>query len=147
MKLKTLVAFLLPLAITAIFLSCEEEKEEYVHPVFGKMIQEPSKVSPGEMVTLTVSQQQKGNGIEKTTYTWTIKSFHIVPGEGTIKDSVFTERTNYDGYGKADPVLTFRVPSTCTLGSYKVQLHAQFTGYIGNNLWDEASTWGTLIVQ
>ncbi len=145
MKFKTLITLLLPVVVVAIFLSCEEDKEEYVHPIFGKMIQEPNKVLPGEVVTLTVPQQQKGNGIEKTTYTWTFKA--LVPAEGSIKDTVFIERTNYDGYGKADPVLKFRVPSTCTAGSYKVQLRAEYSGYIGNNLWDEASTWGTLIIQ
>ena len=145
MKLKSQIILLLISAITPLLFSCEEDKEEYVHPIFGKMTQEPNRVSPGEMVTLTVSQQQKGNGIEKTTYTWTIKA--LVSAEGSIKDTVFVERTNYDGFGKADPVLKFRVPSSCLAGSYKVQLRAEYSGYIGNNLWDEGSTWGTLIIQ
>lgn len=145
MKLKSQIILLLIAAMTPLLFSCEEDKEEYVHPIFGKMTQEPNPAAPGEMVTLTASQQQKGNGIAGVTYTWTVKELVLV--DGVLKDTVFTERTNYDGYGKADPVLKFRVPSSCIAGSYKVQLRAEYSGYIGNNLWDEGSTWGTLIIQ
>ena len=135
------------LAMSFVALSCAQEKDEYVAPKFGKMSQTPDPAKAGQDVTLTVAQEQKGNGIYSTTYEWVIKN--VVPTEtGALKDTLISVHTNYDGNGKADPTLTFKLPDDCKPGRYTVNMKGYFACYIGNVLYDESSTIsGQLTIQ
>ena len=140
MKAKKQILIFLSFVLTMSFVvpSCVE-RSEYIAPKFGKISQTPDPAKAGQEVTLTVAQEQKGNGIEKTTYYWTIKS--VVPDAETgLKDTIIPVQTNYDGYGKADPTLTFKLPDNCSSGRYTVHMKGEFKCYIGNVLFDESST-------
>ena len=127
--------------------SCAEEKDEYVCPEFGELVQAPNPVRPGEEVTLTFNQTRKGNGIAGTTYTWNIRN--LVPDEetGQVSDLVLTVHTNYDGYDKQAPTLTFVVPENCSAGTYIVDMDADFSVYIAPVLFDKTSGHGRLKIQ
>lgn len=149
MKAKKKIVILLSFIVTmsSIVLSCAEEKDEYVHPTYGALKQEPNPAHPGQEVVLTIEQTQKGNGIAGTTYEWTIK--RLVPDAEThqLKDTVLSVHTNYDGYGQADPTLKFKLPENCVAGSYTVEMNADFQCYIGSVLYDVARASGQLKIQ
>ena len=141
MKTKHLIfTSLFFVVVAAIFFSCAEEKDEYIAPKFGQMTQEPDPAKAGQEVTLTFTTERKGNGIAGTTYEWTIKSLVPDAETGSLKDTLLTVKTNYDGYGKADPTLTFKLPAGCKPGRYTVNMKGLFSCYIGNVLYDETST-------
>lgn len=148
MKAKHLILLALPLVFVAMMLfSCAEEKDDYVRPEFGNMKQEPSPVKAGQMVTLTFPQTQKGNGIAGTTYEWKVKNLIVDQQTGETKDSILSVHTNYDGYGKQDPTLTFLVPENTTAKTYTVEMIASYSCYIGQVLFDESNQRGLLRVQ
>ena len=146
-KKQILIFLSFVLAMSFVVLSCSKEKDEYVAPKFGKISQTPDPAKPGQEVTLTVAQERQGNGIYSTTYEWVIKS--VVPTEtGALKDTLLSVHTNYDGNGKADPTLTFKLPDNCHSGRYTVNMKGYFACYIGNVLYDESSTiTGNLKIQ
>ena len=147
MRLKHLILSVLLASVTALcFLSCEK-KQEYVHPVFGTLVQQPTSAKAGQNVTLTFQQQQQGNGIAGTNYTWTIRQLRLNEETGERKDTIFSVHTNYDGYGKANPSLTFQLPTNTPAGSYSVEIYAEFSCYIGQVLFDEARATGRLKVE
>ncbi len=140
MKVKHLIFYALTaLVVSATVSSCAEEKEGYVQPDFGELTQEPNPVSPGEEVTLTISQNSKGNGIAGVTYNWTI--YNLVPdATGQVQDLVLSEHTNYDGYDKKDPTITFKVPENVSAGAYIVSMQADYQCYMDNVLFDVSPT-------
>ena len=141
MNTKKLILWLLPcIVVAALVAACTEEKDDYVRPSFGAMTQEPNPAEAGPNVTLTFAHNEKGNGIAGVTYTWTVKRLVHDTETGELKDSVLTVHTNYDGYGKLDPTLTFRLPAEVTAGSYSVEMDADFQGYIGDVLYDKLPT-------
>ena len=148
MKTKHLILLALPLLLAAVMLfSCADEKDEYVCPEFGDLVQEPNPAKVGEDVTLTFEQKRKGNGIAGTTYTWIIRN--LVPDEetGQLTDLELTVHTNYDGYDKQAPTLTFKVPENCFSGTYIVDMDADFSCYIAPVLFDKANAHGRLKIQ
>ena len=137
MKAKHLILLALPMLLAALtILSCAEEKDEYARPEFGDLTQQPNPAKAGENVTLTFGHKRKGNGIAGVTYTWTIRNLWTDEETGDKKDSVLSVHTNYDGYDKKDPTLTFKVPEDATAGSYSVDMTADFQCYIDNVLFD-----------
>jgi len=148
MKNKLLILLVLPLAFAAVVLfSCAEEKDEYVCPVFGELEQDPNPAKAGEEVTLTFTQTRKGNGIAGTTYTWKIRGLDTDEETGDRIDKVIEIHTNYDGYDKQAPTVTFKVPENCTSGSYTVDMDADFSCYIAPVLFDKTNAHGRLRVQ
>ncbi len=126
-------------ALIALFLSCSEEKDDYATPRFGKMSTDPSPAIAGEYVTITLHHEEQGNGIAGTNYAWKVAEVTKDPETGLYKDTTINVHTNYDGYGKQDPVLKFLLPADCPSGRHKVTMNATFQGYIGNHLYDKAS--------
>lgn len=147
MNIKRLILLALPLmAISLLFLSCEEEKDGYSRPSFGTMIQEPNPVAPGDIVTLTIPQEAKGNGIAGITYTWTIQNL-TTKAEGGFKDSVIVEKTNYDGYGKQNPTIKFQVPADAVSGAHNVHMRADCSCYIDDVLFDAFTVYGKITIK
>lgn len=148
MKNKLLILLALPLALAAVVLfSCAEEKDEYVCPVFGELEQDPNPAKAGEEVTLTFTQTRKGNGIESTTYTWKISGLDTDEETGDRIDKVIEIHTNYDGYGKQAPTVTFKVPENCASGTYSVDMVADFTSYIAPVVFDRTNGHGSLRIK
>lgn len=137
----TFAAFLLG------FTACDDEVQSYVRPQFGAMTVNPSPAEPGDSVELIVPHTQKGNGIAATTYTWTIQALCEDAETHQAKDTILTVQDNYDGYGKRDPRLKFRLPPSCSPGTYPVVMRASFSCYIGNVLFDEATVRGRIVVE
>ena len=137
---------LLAIASPFLFLSCEEERDGYARPSFGEMIQEPNPVAPGEIVTLTIPQEAKGNGIAGITYTWTIQNL-TTKAEGGFKDSVIVEKTNYDGYGKQNPTIKFQVPADAVSGAHNVHMKADCSCYIDDVLFDAFTVYGKITIK
>lgn len=147
MNIKRLISFVLPLVIFSIFfLSCEEERDGYAQPSFGTMIQDPNPVAPGDIVTLTIPQEAKGNGIAGITYTWTIQK--LTPNtDGGFDDFVKEEHTNYDGYGKQNPTIKFQVPTDAVSGAHNVHMKADCSCYIDNVLFDAFTVYGKITIK
>ena len=145
---KKLTIFLLcTFAMTAAFLSCEEDVGEYVRPQYGSIVANPSPAIPGDSLELTISQKAKGNGIAATTYTWTIQSICLDAETQAAKDTILKVSDNYDGYGKRDPRLKFLLPANCMPGTYPVTMRASFSCYIGSTLFDEVTVRGKITVK
>lgn len=148
MKVKHLIpTTLFFIAAAALIFSCAEERDEYVRPSYGVMRQEPNPAHPGQNVVLTIEQTEKGNGIAGTTYEWTIKNIVRDATTNRLKDTLLSVHTNYDGYDKQNPTLTFQLPENCAAGSYTVEMEADFSCYIGSVLYDVARASGQLKVQ
>lgn len=146
MKRNLIITLLACVALPLGFAACDDEVQSYVHPQFGAMTVNPSPAVPGDSVELIVPHTQKGNGIAATTYTWTIQALCEDAVTHQAKDTVLTVQDNYDGYGKRDPRLKFRLPPTCSPGTYPVVMRASFSCYIGNVLFDEATVRGRIEV-
>lgn len=137
---------LLAIASPFLFLSCEEERDGYARPSFGEMIQEPNPVAPGDIVTLTIPQEAKGNGIAGITYTWTIQK--LTPNtDGGLEDFVKEEHTNYDGYGKQNPTIKFQVPADAVSGAHNVHMKADCSCYIDDVLFDAFTVYGKITIK
>lgn len=106
--------------------SCDDTDAISIIPHFSNITSEPANPSPGDSITLTAHQDQIGHLLNGTTYDWTIRFSFFYDGSAT-KDSTFTwsERTNYDGIGKADPTIGFRIPNNIA-GNLTVSLHASY---------------------
>jgi len=132
------------------FAACSNDDSSSYAPVYGSMTFNPSPATPGDSVTATVEQKSLGYGLEKTTYTWTIK-YGVLTEDGVQKDTslVLTKKTNYDGYenGHDNPSIRFLIPSNCTSRNASVSLSATFSGYIGNTLFCQANKSGTLSIK
>lgn len=146
-KRQILIFLSFVLSMSFVVLSCADEKDEYVCPEFGELVQEPNPAKAGEDVTLTFTQTKKGNGIAGTTYTWTIRNVEPDEETGTLKDMVLSVHTNYDGYDKQAPTITFKVPESCSSGTYMVDMDADFSCYIAPVLFDKTNAHGRLRIQ
>ena len=126
-------------------MSCDDGGSNSYAPVYGKMLFNPSVAAPGDSVTVSVEQAQKGYGLESTTYSWSIR-YYVETEDGTLRDSIqtFSKHTNYDGTDNGDPTLRFYLPTNCVGRSVAVSLHANFSAYIGNTLFLQASKSGSL---
>ena len=124
-----------------------KQDDVYERPVFGELVQEPNPAKAGEDVTLTFTQTRKGNGIAGTTYTWIIRGLDTDEESGDRVDRMIEVRTNYDGYDKQDPTVTFTVPADATEGLYSVELTADFSCYIALVLFDRTEARGKLKIQ
>ena len=149
MKKRLSVIFLFAAVLSFVLTACGDDgpKESYA-PVYGKMLFNPSPAIIGDSVTVTVEQLQKGYGLEKTTYSWSFR-YYIQTEDGQQKDTteVHSSRTNYDGRDNGDPSIRFYVPDNCVGGNINVTLQAEFSGYVGNALFLQASKNGTLSIQ
>ncbi len=129
--------------------SCDDDSVPYsAAPRYGKMVFDPAIATPGDSVTVTVEQTQKGVSLISTTYKWTFRySYEAEPG--VVKDTteVISQHTNYDAMGQADPSVRFLVPDNCESRFVSVTLNATFSGYSGPTLFFQATKSGTLSVS
>ncbi len=94
-------------------ISCDDESDGIsVVPHFSGIVCEPSLPNPGDSITLTAVQDQKGKLINKTSYDWTLKYSYFYDGAATRDTTVTrTITTNYDGISSDDPVAGFWLPA------------------------------------
>lgn len=96
----------------------------------GQEVNPRTGIFPGDEITVTALQDQKGHLINATTYTWTVTAPVLSDnGEGYIETTIVTEskHTNYDGYtdGSNDPSITFTIPPK-TSGTATVKFSATY---------------------
>ena len=147
---KHVISPLLMLCLSFALTACGDDYEDSYAPQYGNMVFNPTRATPGDSVKVTVEQARLGHGLEKTTYTWSIK-YGFLNEEGAVQDTIVTivQKTNYDGYpeGHDNPSARFLVPENCESRQVSVTLNATFSGYIGNTLFLSATKGGTLSVS
>lgn len=107
--------------------SCNEEEEGSYPPTYEGFRYEPSKVCPGDSLTITAVQQKKGHYLNATNYNWkmTIK----VDNNGVAEDKTLTysQHTNYGGTNSDNPIWGVRLPGNTIPGTYSCEFKADWS--------------------
>ena len=114
--------------------SCEKKDYSSYPPTWKGFELSSKTVHPGDSITVTAVQDDKGHLINSTYYTWYL-TCNITDGNSTISytSPKETVHTNYDGTDNGNPSYTLYIPENAAPGNGTIYFTAKYN-YSGGGI-------------
>lgn len=126
--MKRIFSIAMLLSALTFMVSCEEDEQKYVKPVFDKLVLTPSECNPGDSVIVTVEPSVKGEN-------WYFYKFNFSVGDNSV--FAYMKETGAT-WGSTTASCKFIAPQKP--GQYNVVFTGTISPIVGSKLYDNAGT-------
>lgn len=126
--MKKIFSIAMLLSALTFMVSCEDDKQEYVKPVFDKLVLTPSECNPGDSVSVLVKPSVEGDN-------WYFFKFNFSVGGNSV--FAYMKETGA-AWGSTSASCKFIAPQKP--GLYTVTFTGTISPVVGSKLYDDAGT-------